>query len=499
MKKKKRRLTRVFAILAFACLVLFGYTDVSASENVDTPAKEKEVRFYVRIDGEEQIENGTTHYPQTLYSSGVAGELKQKIPMNKDNCGDTYIDDIRANFVTEPAVEEFEIEGNHYSSGEYTIKWYVIKEESDFWHVDGILVKKPMYTVTFFDEDGTTVLLEKQVREGAKADCCTTPQKQTESGKAEDGAAYQKRYGFKQWKSLAEDCSLEQLNCVTHDLAFQAEYECTEVPVCYYIRLDGEEQEDFGSHDPSAYSKGVEGTLRDLCGICCQDDPENYKEKIKANICKAPSITEFDLTDLNVKDSNQQDVSDALDTYTIGWYLIQEESDEWRVEGILEKNADDPEKTDDPENPNNPEEPNEPNQPNDPKTPDEPNQPNNPEQPNNPKTPDEPEQPNKPEQPVKPTPPKDSGQSDVQPPAIIAPPPKTPSVITVTKKDTPVSAAAATTTSTIGTTAAKADVVTTKTVVKTADETESTKWLCVAAVAMLVLVTLAGKKEMDRV
>lgn len=137
--------------IIFLLLLLMTYWSapinyVSATENQNEEAVQsegqKEVRFYVRLDGKEQYENGSTHYDASLYSPGIAGELSELRQINAAEDGGDYLQKIKDNIIAEPSVESFDISGQHYSSEEYALLWYVTKEETVYWHVDGILVKK---------------------------------------------------------------------------------------------------------------------------------------------------------------------------------------------------------------------------------------------------------------------------------------------------------------------------------------------------------------------
>lgn len=146
-----------FLLLLFVTYWSVPTNCVFATENQNEEAVQsegqKEVRFYVRLDGKEQYENGSTHYDVSLYSPGIAGELSEIKQINSVADGKSYLQKIKDNIIEEPSVESFDISGQHYSSDEYAVLWYVIKEETAYWHVDGILVRKSNQDST----DGTAV------------------------------------------------------------------------------------------------------------------------------------------------------------------------------------------------------------------------------------------------------------------------------------------------------------------------------------------------------
>ncbi|MDO5383041.1 MAG: VWA domain-containing protein [Eubacteriales bacterium] len=86
-------------------------------------------------------------YPAKNYSKGVAGGLHY-FSESKD------IDKINANLVNAPTASDF---GITLEEGQ-TIKWYVVKKESDGYHVDGIITNQ-MYdlTINYVDENGNKV------------------------------------------------------------------------------------------------------------------------------------------------------------------------------------------------------------------------------------------------------------------------------------------------------------------------------------------------------
>ena len=89
-------------------------------------------------------------YPNVNYSRGVEGTIREFVRIVNND------EKVAANIVSAPSSEQFRLyDGGELElkDGEY-IKWYVIKEESDGWHVDGIIVEKK-YTVTvrYVDDD----------------------------------------------------------------------------------------------------------------------------------------------------------------------------------------------------------------------------------------------------------------------------------------------------------------------------------------------------------
>lgn len=124
---------------------------------------EDAVQFFVRVSNEEQLENGKTHYDDKYYtpkSDKVYGSIVEfKNIYGEIDANETF-EEIVNNLASElPKVEDFtyakEDQGKFTSLKNY-IRWYVLKEESDRWHIDGIIKANP--TVKFVDEDAVTIL-----------------------------------------------------------------------------------------------------------------------------------------------------------------------------------------------------------------------------------------------------------------------------------------------------------------------------------------------------
>ena len=162
------KIRKVFGKCVSALLVLSMVFGSALTVHAEEPKAETKVvidnmevepaHFFVRVDGVEQKENGKTHYKAKYYTQDVVTrQLKEYKAINAG--GETnaegkfeadqetlnaIIENIIAGEEGIPTAEDFtfaeaEIQNNR---DKYEVKWYVIKKESDFWHVDGVLVKK---------------------------------------------------------------------------------------------------------------------------------------------------------------------------------------------------------------------------------------------------------------------------------------------------------------------------------------------------------------------
>lgn len=90
-------------------------------------------KFFIRIDRQEQQEDGTTHYANENYVRLTIGKITEAKQINKKNTKN-YLDVIKE-MIRLP-------EGTEDETKTAYIKWYVIKQEPDAWHVDGVWVDK---------------------------------------------------------------------------------------------------------------------------------------------------------------------------------------------------------------------------------------------------------------------------------------------------------------------------------------------------------------------
>ena len=92
-------------------------------------------------------------YAKENYSKGIAGTLDSFTEVKEENSVSSYLG------TKIPTEEDF---NEAYNLGidtekEY-IKWYVIKEEGDGWHVHGIIVSKPTLTVRYVDTNNNELV-----------------------------------------------------------------------------------------------------------------------------------------------------------------------------------------------------------------------------------------------------------------------------------------------------------------------------------------------------
>jgi len=131
------------------------YTTTSTVKgNMEFKAVYKEknvvVKFYVLNRGIDQPTE-ISHYPVSNYSKGMVGTLYSfKQVFNNDAA-------VNANICTAPSDELLSANGINLVDGEY-IKWYVIKDEADNYHVDGIIMNQTFsLTINYIDEFGNTI------------------------------------------------------------------------------------------------------------------------------------------------------------------------------------------------------------------------------------------------------------------------------------------------------------------------------------------------------
>lgn len=121
---------------------------VSVTEDMTFTASYKanqvKVMYYV-LNRDLEQPSELASYPSANYSKGVAGTISkfEKVANNDALVAERLVD--------APSAEDF---GIQLKDGE-TIKWYVIKSESDGWHVDGIIANQK-YTLTVNYVDAAT-------------------------------------------------------------------------------------------------------------------------------------------------------------------------------------------------------------------------------------------------------------------------------------------------------------------------------------------------------
>ena len=121
-----------------------------------------QAQYFVRYDGDEQEENGKTHYGIKYYtpeSDNVKTGIVNFEQIYGEEDDPVTFSKIVANIVGSlPSITKFTFkEGTSYDDTKNYIRWYVLKEESDGWHIDGVI--KDKLTVSFLDEDQKTPIL----------------------------------------------------------------------------------------------------------------------------------------------------------------------------------------------------------------------------------------------------------------------------------------------------------------------------------------------------
>lgn len=190
-------------------------------------------RFFVRYDGIEPEENGNTHYDTKLYTSekNIEREVYKLEQINGEINDDATVEKVVNNVIGDlPEVNDFKslltyLNEKDLNPDEYYVRWYTLKDESDCWHVDGVVLKRP--AVTFFDEDETTEILGKTfVDYNSKVEAPADPKKA-------DTADF--TYEFKGWRIKGDadttvmTADMLKLMSVKSDVEFVAVYEETAV------------------------------------------------------------------------------------------------------------------------------------------------------------------------------------------------------------------------------------------------------------------------------
>jgi hypothetical protein len=149
--------------------------------------------FFIRLDGDAITNNGlidpSQYYPQTSKGSSYYGEfnegyiqtdlkktvLAQATPAitswyywNNDVRKYIYSSDgtaTQAVIEQYPDITQWEINGTPIDTTEYHVIWYVVKLQSDGWHVDGILTTKDVTELPddFMEDDGMEDIIDVPV------------------------------------------------------------------------------------------------------------------------------------------------------------------------------------------------------------------------------------------------------------------------------------------------------------------------------------------------
>lgn len=137
------------------------WIDNEGSEN-STP-----VMFFIRLDGQKPQEPSS--HPTNQYTDKITinGALRSLVAVNNDDAA------VKANLAKKPTDEQIgaaiRAAGYTYDPSTQYVVWYVIKyDESDGWHVDGVLAEKTKYWVHYFPNGGSTygIPAAKQYSEG---------------------------------------------------------------------------------------------------------------------------------------------------------------------------------------------------------------------------------------------------------------------------------------------------------------------------------------------
>jgi len=118
-------------------------------------AKAVTVTFYILNKGLEQPSE-LASYSSSNYSKGVAGTIYEYIKIANDDAA------VAANICKAPTAEDFGLELEE----DQEIKWYVIKRESDGFHVDGIITnQKYELTINYVDTNGDAIKIYNEAGE----------------------------------------------------------------------------------------------------------------------------------------------------------------------------------------------------------------------------------------------------------------------------------------------------------------------------------------------
>ena len=144
MRKRKT----ILALVLSLTMIIANLTVAFAGESTENEGVK--AKFYVLKRGlKEPVEDGTTKYPSSNYFGGFEGTIEKAIAIYNDD------EAVLENIISAPSDDLFELE-----EGEY-IKWYVVKKEWQGYHVDGIILKKPVEETTTTEE--TTTVEEEDI------------------------------------------------------------------------------------------------------------------------------------------------------------------------------------------------------------------------------------------------------------------------------------------------------------------------------------------------
>ena len=128
---------------------------VGTPEEIETPEEEEQkvgtttATFYIRLDG--TIPYEPSSYGTNLYTSGIkiTNCMVEAVAIAND------FPRLEENLAIVPTSSQIKKVYSTYDPSYQYVLWYVSKKESDGWHIDGVLLDKSMYNVTYapnFDE-----------------------------------------------------------------------------------------------------------------------------------------------------------------------------------------------------------------------------------------------------------------------------------------------------------------------------------------------------------
>jgi hypothetical protein len=282
--------------------------------------------FYVRKDGIEKTENGSTQYEAVDYY-GSEGEVTRQLIERKQISGDTNDPTTEAAIAanvngTLPTVEEFkELKDLGYTNKTHDIRWYVVKISGGIWKVDGVLVPKTV-TVKFVEPGKEKPLWEGPVEVGGHV-------KAYQYTKAD----YVNMKSFAGWlmndgKKKLKKADVEALE-ITEDSTFTATFSTT---AHFYIRKDGVEQYENGdTHYNSSYyyDTKITDTVKERKQIHGKTGDPETQALIQANL----NNTLPTLAEVLVKLPELKETYNTNDYY-VRWYVMKAEGS-WHIDGVI--------------------------------------------------------------------------------------------------------------------------------------------------------------------
>ena len=121
--------------------------------------------FFVRTQaGEAAIKiepaayNSSDYYPQTSNKGADYNNVKSQGKLRTLVAVNNNFANVKANLADEPTPEELDsfLPDNLYNPNTDTVLWYVIKNQGGKWHVDGVVVPKDRYSVSYNANGGTS-------------------------------------------------------------------------------------------------------------------------------------------------------------------------------------------------------------------------------------------------------------------------------------------------------------------------------------------------------